>query len=203
MDSNKKLINSLEEKWVIKSKKIIDAFNFVDRKDFVLSESENLEYFDIPLAIWYGQTISQPTTVWFMLELLEPTIWDKILDIWSGSWWTTALLWKIVWKSWKVIWLERIDELVEFWKNNIKKYNLKNISIQKATKSLWIPYEKFNKILVSASANTIPKQLIDQLELKWILVIPIKEYIYKITKLSTNKQQIEKYPNFVFVPLIV
>lgn len=142
MVSNIGLVNYLIEKKVLKSKNIIDAFHNIDRKDFVTKESKSFAYIDSPLCIWYWQTISQPTTVAFMLELLNPKSWENILDIWSGSGWTTALLSYIVWKRWYVSWLERINELVIFWNENITKYKLRNAHIQKAWKKLWIPRKK-------------------------------------------------------------
>ena len=138
MRTNNELVNYLIEKWVLKAEGIIKSFLNIDRKDFVGLENSENAYLDIPLSIWYGQTISQPTTVAFMLDLLNPQSWENILDIWSGSWWTTSLLWYIVWIKWSVLWLERIDELVTFGNSNIRKYNFSWINIQKAWKKLWI-----------------------------------------------------------------
>jgi len=137
-----------------------------------------------------------------MIELLNPISSENILDIWSGSWWTTTLLWKCVWNKWHVLWLEKNDELVIIWNKNIKKYNLTNTKIQKAGNDLWIVWKKFDKILVSASANEIPKELIDQLFLRWTIVIPIKNSIFRIKKMTEDINSIEEFPNFKFVPLI-
>lgn len=202
MKTNNELVNHLIKKWILKSKDIIKSFYIIDRKAFVGLENLENAYLDTPLPIWYSQTISQPTTVAFMLELLKPQSWEDILDIWSGSWWTTALLWYIVWMKWSVLWLERIDELVIFWSNNIRKYNFSWANIQKAWKKLWIPWKKFDKILVSASWNTIPNDLIKQLTIWWTIVIPIQNSIYKIEKISNDNISIQEFPNFVFVPLI-
>jgi protein-L-isoaspartate(D-aspartate) O-methyltransferase len=137
-----------------------------------------------------------------MLELLNPKKWDKILDIWSGSWWTTALLSHITWPQWYVLWLERINDLAIFWKQNMDKYKLNNVHIEKAWINLWITWKQFDKILVSASGDNIPNELIEQLVVWWVMVIPIQNSIYKIVKISSNNYFKEEYPNFVFVPLI-
>lgn len=202
MKTNRELVQSLISWGVLQSKNIIESFFKVNRRDFVIEEEKEFAYIDAPLPIWYSQTISQPRTVAFMLELLEPQKWEHILDIWSGSWWTTMLLWYIVWEEGSVVWLERIDNLVYFWSNNIKKYNFKSVRIEKAWKTLWIPWKQFDKILVSASATELPSELIWQLHIWWILVLPINESVCKIVKVSKNKYSLKEYFGFVFVPLI-
>ncbi|KKS15890.1 MAG: Protein-L-isoaspartate O-methyltransferase [Parcubacteria group bacterium GW2011_GWB1_41_6] len=90
------LVNNLKNIGVLKTPAIIEAFLKIDRADFVPEEIKNLAYFNEALAIGLSQTISQPYTVAFMLELLEPKLGDKIMDIGSGSGWQTALLAHIV-----------------------------------------------------------------------------------------------------------
>src|SRR3989344_1328532 len=92
----KPLIDPLVLSGVLKSRGIIEAFQRVDRADFVPDEFRDSAYVDEPLPIGYGQTISQPWTVAFMLELLAPEGGESILDIGSGSGWQTALLAYIV-----------------------------------------------------------------------------------------------------------
>lgn len=89
---NEQLIEHLKEDGPLETPRIINAFRAVDRADFVKKESKRNAYIDRPLPIGEGQTISQPYTVAFMLEKLQPEFGDKILDIGSGSGWTTALL---------------------------------------------------------------------------------------------------------------
>lgn len=202
MKTNIEIVDFLKDNEILKSKEIIDAFYHVDRKDFVLEEDKNDAYINTPLSIWYWQTISQPSTVAFMLELLSPKSWENILDIWTWSWWTTTLLWYIVWKWWYVTWLERIDELVDFGNKNLKKYKLTNSSILKAWKYLWIPWNKFDKILVSAWSKSIPKELLEQLKVWWIIVVPIQTSVCKIEKKTNKDFSLTGYPNFAFVPLI-
>lgn len=199
------LINHLENNTkVLWSRELKDAFYAIDRKDFVPKEYSNEAYEDYPLPIGYGQTISQPTTVAFMLELLAPKKREKILDIGTGSGWTTALLSHIVGSEGEVFGVEIIPELVELGRKNIEKYNFKHTKIlladsEKIGYSIEAP---FDKILVSASAESMPEELIEQLKDGGIMVIPIKDSVWQIKKIG-NKINIKKFIGFTFVPLVV
>ena len=133
--NNSNLVEKLKVDGFLKMPAIISAFQKIDRADFVLPQYSNEAYEDYPLPIGHGQTISQPATVAFMLELLQPKIGEKILDIGAGSGWATALLAEIVGKDGKVYGLEIISELVEFGKNNLGKYNFNNAEILLAGKN--------------------------------------------------------------------
>lgn len=175
----------------------------INRKDFVLKEYEKEAYYDYPLPIGYGQTISQPSTVYFMLKLLNPKKGEKILDLGSGSGWTTALLANAVGEKGSVFGVEKISELVLMGRKNTAKYNFNNVKIFKAKKIIGLKKESpFDKILVSASAKEIPQELIKQLKIKGIMVIPVENDILRIEKISENDIKIEKYNGFVFVPLL-
>lgn len=87
-----KLINDLISENYLKTPEIIEAFKNIDRADFVLDEYKNEAYVNAPLPIGFGQTISQPLTVAFMMELLRPKAGEKILDVGTGSGWQTAIL---------------------------------------------------------------------------------------------------------------
>ena len=201
--SNNELILSMIDRGALYSTQIIKAFENIDRKYFIPNEYKEFTYIDKPLPIGKGQTISQPSTVAFMLELLEPKSGENILDIGSGSGWTTALLCYIVGENGSVLGLERVDELVKKGQENIGKLPFNsNCKIEKAGKELGTPGKKYNKILVSASANEIPKELFEQLEIGGILVVPVKNSIFKFKKISHDQIINEEYPGFVFVPLI-
>ena len=201
MKSNKDLINSLEGSGVLKSKHIRKAFLNIDRKDFVTDEYKDLAYMDTALPIGYGQTISQPYTVAFMLELLELKRGQKVLDIGTGSGWSTALLSNIVGSTGWIQGVEIVEELIEVGRGNIKKYGINNAQISKTKGNIGIPGEVFDRILVSASAEKFPEELLKQLKDDGIIVIPIRDSIFKFKK-DLNKEVLkEEYYGFSFVEL--
>jgi protein-L-isoaspartate(D-aspartate) O-methyltransferase len=201
MQSNKQLVDYLCSIGVLETSEIIEAFRHVDRADFVLSAYKDQAYNDHPIPIGFGQTISQPFTVAFMLELLEPKAGQEILDIGSGSGWTTALLSYVVGKKGKVIGLEKNPELVEFGQQNLSKYNFENSRIKYAGDKLGLPGEKFDCILVSAAASHYPEELEDQLKQNGIMIIPIENSIFKIRKNKQGEIGKQEFEGFAFVPL--
>ncbi|MCD6173558.1 MAG: class I SAM-dependent methyltransferase [Sulfurimonas sp.] len=202
MTSNNNLVNYLINKDVLKSNNIIDAFRNIDRIDFVLDSSASDIYEDYPLQIGFRQTISQPTTVAMMMEMLQPKVGQKILDIGSGSGWSTTILAFIVGESGSVLGLERVDSLVKFGSDNLEKYKFKNAKIIKAGDKLGVVGEKFDRILVSAAADEFPSDLSNQLKVGGKLVIPVKNSILEITKQEDGKIKGIEHYGFTFVPLI-
>ena len=197
------LIDDMITGGTLRSENIIEAFRAVDRKYFVPKLHEDLAYIDVPLSIGNGQTISQPSTVAFMLEHLDVQKGDHVLDIGSGSGWTTALLCHLVGEDGSVTGLERVDELVEQGQNNLSKLSIpSHCHIKKAGDQLGMPGKQFDRILVSASAYEIPKELFLQLHVGGTMVIPVRESIFKFTKVSDSDVSQEEFYGFVFVPLI-
>ena len=205
------LIDELIKTGYLKTSEIINAFKEIKRKDFLLPEDEGRAGINSPLLIGHGQTISQPLTVAFMLELLQPKKGDKILDVGSGSGWTVALLSQIVGKEGKIYGIERIEDLRKFAENNVLKYNFIRKGIAKIIQGdgyKGFPESApFDKIIVSAAAEEIPKALLKQLKAGGRLVIPIgKQYesqdIVVIDKVDEYKFKEKRYPRFVFVPLV-
>jgi protein-L-isoaspartate(D-aspartate) O-methyltransferase len=202
MLNNRELIDHLIKRRVLVTRSIIDALSKMDRINFIRPEDLNRAYMDNPLSIGYGQTISQPYTVVFMLELLQPEKGNKVLDIGSGSGWTTALLAYIVQKEGSVLGMEKASDLVKFGKSNIEKYNFTNAKIVQSGEELGKPEEQFDRILVSAAAREIPHELVDQLKIGGRMVIPVQSSIYKVYKVSEDQVEKDENYGFSFVPLI-
>jgi len=158
---------------------------------------------DIPLPIGHDQTNSQPTTVRHMLTWLDARPSQKVLDVGSGSGWTTALLSHIVGKDGKVYAVERIPELVQFGRNNCARLDLKNVEFVVAGAHYGLPkHAPYDRILVSASASEFTEELMDQLKVGGKLVVPVQDTIFEVTKLAGGKTKVIRHPGYVFVPLI-
>ena len=163
---------------------------------------EDCAYEDHALGIGYGATISQPTTVAFMLEKLAAAPGEKVLDIGAGSGWTTALLAQIVGEKGTVYGVEIVPALVAFGSHNLSKYMITNATIVQATQNLGLQTKApFSKILVSASIRQVPSELMAQLGMGGTLVIPVGEALWQVKKISVTQSTANKYPGFVFVPL--
>lgn len=200
------LINKLTRQGYLKTPRIIRAFKHIHRADFMLPEFKNSASANVPLPIGHGQTISQPLTVAFMLELLQPKSGDKILDLGSGSGWTTALISEIVGSKGKVVGIEIVNELCEFGKTNIDKYSyIKKGIAEIACVSGSNGYKKeapYDKILVSAAAEKMPVALKKQIKIGGRIVIPVRNSIWLFERISKNKFREEEHYGFTFVPLI-
>lgn len=200
------LVELLIRNGYLKSEPIIRAFNEITRADFVPSAFEQEAEADIPLPIGYGQAISQPTTVAIMFELLDPRPGQKILDIGSGSGWTSALLGSIVGTAGKVIAVEMLPELHEMTGRNVEKFGLVSSGVVECIRGdgnkgypTLAPYDR---ILVSAAADEIPQALKDQLAPGGKMVIPIHNHLVYLEKRGEQDFSKEEFPGFAFVPLV-
>lgn len=204
MHTNQQLIEHLIASGVLRAPHLIEAFRACDRILFIPEEYLPQAYIDHPIPIGEGQTISQPYTVAIMLEMLHPEAGNKVLDIGSGSGWTTALLASAVGNDGFVEGLERVASLVEYGRRNLQKGDIMNASIDLADPSaLGNPGHRYDRILVSASAPKMPTELFDQLKPGGILVVPIRDSIWRVTKYQSGEIDLYELPGFRFVPLII
>src|SRR3989304_10429633 len=118
-------------------------------------------------------TISQPYTVAFMTQLLDPQPDDTILEIGTGSGYQAAILSRLCRKVYTV---ERFEELANKAEGVLKKLGYDNVEITVGDGSLGLPEKaSFDGIIVTAGAPKIPEPLIEQLKVGGRLVIPVGE----------------------------
>lgn len=183
--------------------KIDEAFQAIDRACFLTEEEKAKVDIDAPIPIGHGQTNSQPTTVRWMLEWLDPYPSEKIMDVGSGSGWTTALLAHLVGSEGEIYAVEKVPELVEFGAENCKKAGIENARFFTAGETFGLSdFAPYDRILVSASATELPHELLEQLKTGGRLVIPVKSSICVIDKTSEDDYESTEHPGFAFVPLI-
>jgi protein-L-isoaspartate(D-aspartate) O-methyltransferase len=201
------LIDRLIEEGYLKTPRVIKAFRKIKRADFMPEESKGFADLNEAFPIGNGQTISQPLVVAFMIEKLDLKEGDKVLDVGSGSGWTTALISEIVGERGEVFGIELLPELKEFGESNTSKYNFIKRGIAKficGDGNLGLPQEApFDKILCSAAAKEkIPSTWRDQLRIGGRIVTPIDNSIWLYIKESKDSFKKEEFPGFVFVPLV-
>lgn len=197
-----KLAELLEAKG-IRDKKVLNAIKTIPRHLFMDSSFEDHAYQDKAFPIDEDQTISQPYTVAFQTELLQPKPGQKILEIGTGSGYQTAIL---LFLKAKVFTIERQLKLFKKTELFFKKmgYRPKKYIFGDGYKG--IPEEApFDGIIVTAGAPSIPSALMSQLAIGGRMVIPVGEedqIMTLITRTSAKEFQKEEFGSFRFVPML-
>jgi len=203
-----RLVENLEREGIIKSEKVKRAFLRVPRYKFVLERYKEYAHIDEPLPIPAGQTISAPHMVAIMLELAELKEGMNLLEVGTGSGWNAALIYELVRQD--VYTIERIPELAEFAKRNLKRAGYKNkvhVIVGDGTKG-FPPKAPYDRIIVTAGAPKVPEPLIEQLKVGGKILIPVGGYhlwqeLLEVIKISEdNKIKIKNHGGVAFVPLI-
>lgn len=186
----------------IKNPQVLDAMSEVPRHYFVPRDCEQFAYNDSPLAIDYGQTISQPYIVAYMTEIADIKPTDKILEIGTGSGYQAAILGKL---APEVYTIEIIPKLANRARQTLEKLGYQNIYFRIGDGHQgWIEHAPYHKILVTAAPTRIPEALTDQLALNGKLIIPVgglyHQEILVITKTNNGLIQERTLP-VRFVPM--
>ena len=198
----KRLVDNLINKG-IDSAVVIKALLKVPRHVFIDSDFESYAYLDKAFPIDSNQTISQPYTVAFQTSLLNLVKSDKVLEIGTGSGYQTAILMEIC-KN--VFTIERQHRLYRKTKKLLSNLNYQsyNIFYGDGYKGL-DEKQPFDKILVTAGAEEIPKKLLIQLKVGGIMVIPVGKNVQEmivVKRISKLKFEKENHGSFKFVPLL-
>lgn len=179
------------------------AFAAIRREDFLPGDQRAYAAEDRALPIGHQQTNSQPTTVRHMLELLDPQPGDRVLDVGSGSGWTTALLGHLVGSSGSVVGLELVPELVDWSRHNLARYAMPWATIRQADEDvLGLPeHGPFDRILVSAETRGLPQSLVDQIGADGRMVIPVSGQLLVAQRAQDGTIEQRKVGHYQFVPL--
>ena len=180
-----------------------EAFRAIARTGFLPAELRGRAGFDGPLDIGHGQTNSQPRTVRDMLRLLEVQPGQRVLDVGSGSGWTTALLAHLTGPRGEVIGVELEPDLVEFGAANLARTGQPWARIVAAEPGvLGVPgHAPYDRILVSAAPRRLPDELLDQLAPEGRMVIPVAGWMVLAVADAEGRVETSRHGSYRFVPL--
>ncbi len=205
LDQKEKLIERFTRHYHF-SKNVIDAFKKIRREDFVIDELKYHAYDDVALPTVAGQTISQPSTVLYMLELLDLKPGQKVLEIGAGSGYNAALISEIIGSKGIVYSIEFLNEVCKFAKKNLASAKIKNVNIIKGDGSNGYNKEApYDRIIITAACPDIPGVIIGQIKPNGIIVAPVGSLQYqKMVKLQKKDGILEREESdneYLFVPL--
>lgn len=181
------------------ARSIVEAMRVQDRRRFLPPDVADEHHRDVPLPIGFGQTNSQPSTVAAMMALLEPFPGMRVLDVGSGSGWTSAILGELGGPGSQVWAVELVPELVERSRSAVTQ---PWVSIHPAEPGvLGLPgHGPYDRILVSAMGETLPAELVDQLAPGGVMVAPWRDVMHRVRK-TGDALEITEHGGYRFVPL--
>ena len=189
----------------INDQAVLQAMRDVDRRKFVSDKFFDVAYDDRALPIGEEQTISQPFIVAFMTESLHIEKGNKVLEVGTGSGFQTAVLSKL---GAKVSTIEINKKLFKESLKRLTDLGYDDISFHHGDGNKGVPEQSpYDRILVAAASNEIPKTLLDQLSINGRMIIPIGkqsavQHLWLITKNSDGEINKEKILPVHFVPMI-
>jgi protein-L-isoaspartate(D-aspartate) O-methyltransferase len=189
----------------IRDPAILAAMAEVPRELFVVPEYRAQAYDDTPLPIPAGQTISQPYVVALMIEALQLTMADRVLEIGTGSGYAAAVLSRIAREVYTV---ERHQELVVYARERFLELGYHNVKVHHGDGTLgWPEHAPYNGIVVAAGGPQIPLSLRQQLAPGGRMLIPVgrhreRQQLVRITRHNEGHFKQEKLGHVRFVPLI-
>lgn len=187
----------------IKDASVLEAMRRVPRHLFVAEESRHMAYWDGPLSIGHGQTISQPYIVALMTQLLHLSGQEKVLEIGCGSGYQAAILSCL---ARQVITVERHESLAKQAQERLCTLGYTNVTVVVGDGTLGVPGEApFGAILITASAPALPPPLKEQLALGGYMVGPVGSagnQVLEVLERRPDGWHLEHSIPVMFVPLI-
>ena len=182
---------------------VLDAMARVERERFVPIELAHAAYADRALPIDCQQSISQPYMVALMTSALELAPHLRVLEIGTGSGYQTAILSRL---AASVHSIERHAELLACARRALADCHVTNVELRLGDGALgWPEHAPFDRILVAAAAESVPRPLIDQLGDGGVLVMPVgpshAQYLHKVCK-RNGQTHITPLVACRFVPLV-
>jgi protein-L-isoaspartate(D-aspartate) O-methyltransferase len=155
----------------VSNARVLDAMRSVPRERFVPPEIRSQAYEDGPLPIGSGQTISQPYIVGYMTEVLEVAPSHKVLEVGTGSGYQAAVLSELVREVYTI---EIVPELARRAEAVLRALNKTNVHVRAGDGYAgWPEQAPFDRIIVTAAPEVLPRPLIDQLAAGGRLVVPV------------------------------
>jgi protein-L-isoaspartate(D-aspartate) O-methyltransferase len=188
----------------ISDSSVLRAMDEVPREHFVESSFAGDAYADQALPIACGQTISQPYVVAYMTEQLHVEPPNRVLEIGTGSGYQAAILSRL---AREVISVERYRTLAETARRRLAALGYDNVDVRVADGFAGVPDRApYDRIIVTAAAETIPDALVEQLAEAGIMVLPLgphagTQQLVKLTKGPEGIQR-EALIGVRFVPLL-
>lgn len=179
------------------------AMRAVPRESFLPEALRREAALDQPLELTAGQTCSQPTTVRTMLALLAPDVGDAVLDVGSGSGWTTALLAHLIGPTGSVHGVELREDLATWGGQNVTAAGMPWARVHLARPGVlgWPDAAPYQRILVSAEAQEVPAALTDQLAEGGRMVLPVRGTMTIVEKHDGVATVVRTTGTYRFVPL--
>jgi protein-L-isoaspartate(D-aspartate) O-methyltransferase len=167
----RRMVRTQIEERGIADPQILRVMCQIPRTAFVPEDLRKDAYADHPVPIGFGQTISQPYIVAYMLEALRLSPNDRVLEIGTGCGYQTALLAKLVCRVYSI---EIIPALSVSAESTLVRLGLHNVRYRVGDGSLGWPEESpFDAIVVTAAPPEVPPPLLEQLGNKGRLIVPV------------------------------
>ncbi|WP_104003876.1 protein-L-isoaspartate(D-aspartate) O-methyltransferase [Marinobacterium lutimaris] len=199
-----RLIARLREQG-IENDKVLTVVRDTPRHIFIDEALSHRAYEDSSLPIGFNQTISQPYIVARMTELLlEDGPREKVLEVGTGSGYQTVILAQLVDQVYSV---ERIRPLQEKARKRIQQLRLHNVMLRHTDGGMgWPDRGPFDGILVTAAPEKVPEELLEQLAIGGIMVLPVGDgegqVLMRIRRTAEDEFEREELEPVRFVPLL-